>query len=77
MKARDSVISSVMKSLGYKRHPMASRESVPVNFQLSGAAWPQVGIKAVALFDKCIGGIDLLRSYLVLTTCKIDFTETN
>ena len=42
---------SVMKSLGYRCHPMASGGSVPLYFQSCGAAWPQVGVKAVALFD--------------------------
>ena len=56
----DSVIKSVMMSLGYKCNPMASRERVPVNFQSSGPAWPQVGVKAVALFDERIGDSDLL-----------------
>ena len=57
---QDSVIESVMESLGYKRHPMASRQSVPVNFQSCGAVWPQVGVKAVALFDKRIGSSGFL-----------------
>ena len=47
-----------MKSLGYKRHPMASRESVPVNFQSSGAAWPHVSVKAVTfLFDSVLEAV--------------------
>ena len=61
----DSVIKSVMMSLGYKCNPMASRERVPVNFQSSGAAWPQVGFKAVALFDERIGGSNLLSGLVI------------
>ena len=61
----DSVVKSVMMSLGYKCNPMASRERVPVNFQSNGAAWPQVGVKAVALFDERIGGSDLLSGLAI------------
>ena len=45
---------------------MASGGSVPQNIQSSGAAWPQIGVKAVALIDKRIGGIDLLSRLDIL-----------
>ena len=61
-----TLIKSVMKSLGYKCHPMASGGSVPRNIQSSEAAWPQIGVKAVALIDKRIGGIDLLSRLDIL-----------